>query len=68
MKIIKKTIFLISFLFIGLLVYYFYPLNKLPKDNKIDSIIVYKAKREMNVYSNGKLLKTYPIALGRQPN
>ncbi len=67
MKIIKKTIFLISFLFIGLLVYYFYPLNKLPKDNKIDSIIVYKAKREMNVYSNGKLLKTYPIALGRQP-
>ena len=45
MKIIKKTVFVITFLFIGLLVYYFYPDYKLPKNAQVDSIVVYKSKR-----------------------
>jgi murein L,D-transpeptidase YafK len=36
-------------------------------DAHIDSIAVYKSKRRMAVYSHNKLLKTYKIALGRQP-
>ena len=36
-------------------------------DAHIDSIAVYKSKRRMEVYSHNKLLKTYKIALGRQP-
>ena len=63
-KIIRLTIFLTI---AGLLTYYFYPENKLPNNIQIDNIIVCKSKREMSVYSNGELLKTYKISLGRQP-
>jgi murein L,D-transpeptidase YafK len=51
----------------GLLIYYFYPETKLPNDIQIDNIVVNKSKREMLVYSNGQLQKTYKISLGRQP-
>lgn len=34
---------------------------------KIDKIVVHKAKREMQVFENKELLKTYPIALGKNP-
>ena len=49
------------------MIYYFYPESKLPSDAEIDSIIVYKSERKMLVYSDGELLKTYRISLGRQP-
>lgn len=67
MKIIKKMVFVITFLFIVLLVYYFYPKDNLPKSAQVNSIVVYKSKRAMLLYFNGKLLKTYTIALGRNP-
>lgn len=67
MKTIKIIALLISFLFIGLLAYYFYPEDKLSKNAQVDSIVVYKSKRELLLYSKGKLLKTYKIALGRKP-
>jgi murein L,D-transpeptidase YafK len=51
----------------GLLTYYFYQGNKLSKDIEIDNIVVYKSKRQMLVYSNGELIKTYKISLGGQP-
>lgn len=50
-----------------MLVYYFDPENNLPKSTKVDSIVVYKSKRIMQIYSDGRLLKTYTIALGRNP-
>ena len=67
MKKIKKMVFVITFLFIVLLVYYFYPKDNLPKSAQVNSIVVYKSKRAMLLYFNGKLLKTYTIALGRNP-
>ena len=65
----KIKITLVSFvvLIIGLSVYYFYPGEKLPKGIKIDKMIVYKSKRQLLAYSNDELIKTYKIALGRQP-
>jgi Uncharacterized protein conserved in bacteria len=63
-KIIRLTI---TLTIAGLLIYYFYPENKLQNNVQIDNIIVCKSKREMSVYSNGELLKTYKISLGRQP-
>ena len=39
----------------------------LPEDAVIDRLVVHKSKRTMSAYSKGKLLKTYPIALGKQP-
>ena len=39
----------------------------LPEDAVIDRLVVHKSKRTMSAYSQGRLLKTYPIALGKQP-
>ena len=63
-KIVWLTIFLT---FLGLTVYYFYPEDKLPTDTQIDKLVVYKSKRQLLAYSNGLLVKTYKISLGRQP-
>jgi murein L,D-transpeptidase YafK len=51
----------------GLTTYYFYPKDKLENDIQIDNIVVYKSKRQMLVYSNKELIKTYKISLGKQP-
>ena len=63
-KIIRLTIYL---LILVLTVYYFYPEDKLPLHIIIDKLEVYKSKRRLLVYSNGQLVKTYKISLGRQP-
>ena len=39
----------------------------LPENAVIDRLVVYKSKRTMSAYSQGRLLKTYPISLGKQP-
>jgi murein L,D-transpeptidase YafK len=41
---------------------------KLDKSVKIDSIVIEKSNRKMDVYSKGELLKTYKISLGRNPS
>ncbi len=63
-KILLPTI---SLILLGLTVYYFFPENKLPADTQIDKLVVYKSKRQLLAYSNGQLIKTYKISLGRQP-
>ena len=52
---------------IGVAVWYFYPDNPLPNGIAIDKIVVYKSKRKMEVYADDNLLKTYTIALGKNP-
>jgi murein L,D-transpeptidase YafK len=49
------------------LIYYFYPEDRLPKDKNIDKIVVKKHKRTMEIYSAGKVIKTYKISLGQHP-
>jgi murein L,D-transpeptidase YafK len=39
----------------------------LPKGTVIDSIVVRKAERTLEAYSTSKKIKTYSIALGKQP-
>lgn len=63
-RIIKLAGFLI---FIGVLVYYLYPEAKLPNNTKIDRLVVYKSKHQLQAFSKGRLLKTYQISLGRKP-
>lgn len=48
-------------------IYYFYPEPELPPSSKVDRLVVYKSKRKMQVFANGKLLKTYRISLGGNP-
>ena len=64
----KKPIFLmLTITVIGFVAYYFSPDIKLPLGKEIDSIVVYKSKRQLSVYSDGQLLKTYKISIGRNP-
>lgn len=50
-----------------LVVYYSYPESKLTSDIKIDSLVVYKSKRNLLAYSNGILIKSYKVSLGKNP-
>jgi murein L,D-transpeptidase YafK len=63
----RITLLSIFFFFLVLTVYYFYPEDRLSSKTQIDKLVVYKSKRQMLAYSNGQLLKTYKISLGRQP-
>ena len=66
-KKMKKIWLSIFFIFFGMTVYYFYPENKLPTDIQINKLVVYKSNGELLAYSNGQLVKTYKISIGRQP-
>jgi murein L,D-transpeptidase YafK len=63
----KWTIGTIIILLVTGTLYYFFPEDKLPTDQKIDKLIVTKSKRTMDVYSAGQIIKTYTISLGRDP-
>lgn len=63
----KLTLLIPILLIMGLALFYFLPGRSLPRDVRIDSIVVDKSARKMNVYANGKRLKTYRISLGRNP-
>jgi murein L,D-transpeptidase YafK len=39
--------------------------NALAKE--VDSLVVFKAKRQLLLYSQGKIFKTYKVALGKKP-
>jgi murein L,D-transpeptidase YafK len=64
MKKLRWIILLLLFAFAG---WYFYPAKSLPQESVIDKLIVYKSKRQMMAYQNGRLLKVYTIALGKNP-
>jgi murein L,D-transpeptidase YafK len=67
---LKKTKPILIFLFAIILlaiVYNLYPSEKLKPGEMIDKIVINKSKREMLIYSKGNLLKTYKIALGKNP-
>ena len=64
----KKVIrYVIIGVLTGVIIYYFYPEKKLPPNVEIDKIVVLKSERKLQAFSNGKLLKTYTISLGRNP-
>jgi len=63
----KIVLSLLVLLLIGFGFYQWFNLNPLPEDQKIDKLVVLKSEREMRAYANGKLLKTYKIALGNNP-
>ncbi|HPH46233.1 MAG TPA: L,D-transpeptidase family protein [Chryseolinea sp.] len=50
-----------------LVIYYFIPEESLPSDLKVDKLVVIKSKRILEAYSNGQVIKTYTISLGRNP-
>ncbi len=64
----KYLYFIIFTLFIiGIAVYAYFPENEIPNNCTIDKILVLKSKRKLEVFAEGKLIKTYSIALGKEP-
>ena len=61
----KIFIFVIVLIILGLAVYYFYPIHKIPDGIFIDKIIVLKSGHKLLAYSKGKLIVTYKIAIGK---
>lgn len=64
----KKILGLIAVsVFVAAPVFYFSPEPQLPAGTKIDKLVVLKSERKLLAYSHGQLIKTYIIALGRNP-
>jgi len=63
----RKALWAVPVIIAGFAAWYFYPGKKLPDDAVVDRLVVYKSKRQMLAYSSGRLLKTYTIALGKNP-
>ncbi len=65
MKLILTILLLASAIF--LILYLFQGSDKLDSSVTIDKILVEKSKRELHVFSNEELIKTYNISLGFNP-
>ena len=63
----KKMLWIIGLLPAAILIYYFFPEQKLPAGKNVDKLVVYKNRRQMEAWSGDTLLKTYTISLGRSP-
>jgi murein L,D-transpeptidase YafK len=63
----KIFIAALALVFIGLVVYNFYPAGKIPDGISIDKLVVNKAKRQLIAYANGRIVATYTVALGKCP-
>ena len=64
----KKILLLITLIFlISVSVYNLIPGQSLPVGITVDKIIVLKSQRQMMVFADNQLIKTYRISLGRNP-
>ncbi len=52
---------------LGAFFYHYHDRHSLPAGTQIDRILVEKAVRRLSVFRDGEKLKSYPIALGRNP-
>ena len=53
--------------FLGIVIYYFFPYTPIPKGVTIDKIVILKSQRKLLIYSQGLLVKTYTVSLGKNP-
>ncbi|OYU80663.1 MAG: hypothetical protein CFE23_08030 [Flavobacterium sp. BFFFF1] len=67
MKPIKNMFIVIAIILFVIAGYYCWPETALPEDTKVDLLVVYKSKRKLLAYADGKLIKTYTISLGSDP-
>lgn len=62
-----RLLWLLSAALLTLGGYYAYPENRLPKGVTVDSLAVHKAQHRMEAFSEGRLVRTYRIAIGKNP-
>ncbi len=69
-KIVRtiSLLLLVASLFLGgVYVYAHHNRNPLPAGTEIDRILVEKSARRLSIFADGKKLKSYRVALGRNP-
>jgi murein L,D-transpeptidase YafK len=68
---VKRTIIFLAVTTVALVVliyvYAYHVWNPLPTEITIDRILIEKSARTLSVFANGEKLKTYRVALGRNP-
>lgn len=52
---------------VAAIVWYWYPGKPLPQGIIIDKLVVLKSERKMEAWSGNELVKTYAVALGKDP-
>ena len=68
MKILLILFLLILGAAAGLAAYTWLNVNPLPRDAVADRIVVEKSARKLTLFQNGRVLKTYSVALGGVPS
>lgn len=56
-----------SSIFMAVFAYALLPTRRISQNVLAERLVVYKRKQQLQLWSEGKLFKTYAIALGRQP-
>ncbi|MEK6478656.1 L,D-transpeptidase family protein [Catalinimonas sp. 4WD22] len=64
---VVRVLAVFSSIFLAVFAYALLPTRRLAQKVLAERLVVYKSKRQLQLWSNGKLIKTYKIALGRQP-
>ena len=65
MKILLIVFLVIGLAAAGLAAAAYVNVNPLPRDAVADRIVVEKSARRLTLFQNGRVLKSYPVALGR---
>ncbi len=63
----KKIPVLAVLLLVSFILFYWHYSAPLPEGQEIEKLVVLKSERKMQAFAGGKLVKTYKIALGRNP-
>jgi len=66
-RIILNLVGAVILLTVGACIYAHHNWNPLPQGTTIDRILVEKSARRLSVFAGGKKLKSYRVALGRNP-
>lgn len=67
MKILLIVFLVLCLAAVGLAAAARFNFNPLPRDLVVDRIVVEKSVRRLTLFQNGRVLKSYPVALGRAP-
>jgi len=67
LKLVLLFLVVVCLVAIGVAAAAYLNINPLPRDAVADRIVVEKSARRLTLLRDGKTLKTYPMALGREP-
>ncbi len=68
MRLLIKTLLTsITLILLGLALYYYYPVQKIPPGVTIDKIVVLKSQHELIAYAQNREILRYTVAIAKNP-